>query len=386
MADYVNPPLEADADALENGAYNYLRERVSGGWEPADGNLDVWLIQAFALIAAQVAEVASDVPASIFRYYGAKIANVPPLDATLATTTVKVTALPDDPGRTGSYRMDAGTTVAFPDPSGGLVAFEVAADVEIPVGATVATGVPITAVEAGASGTGLAGEALQLDPLDWVQAIETEAATAGGQDAEPDSVYLARLVEELRLLAPRPILPQDFAVLAKRVNGVARATALDGYNPADATTGNARMVTVALADAAGHAVPQTVKDQVRALLEGQREIGFLVPVIDPTYTTVTVDFTVKVYPDFIGTEVVERVKAAVAALLSPASWGNPAYGDQLQWINDTKVRYLEVAQAVNNVEGVHYIDTLTVNGGGADVTLTGAAPLPQAGAITGAAI
>jgi hypothetical protein len=62
----------------------------------------------------------------------------------------------------------------------------------------------------------------------------------------------------------------------------------------------------------------------------------------------------------------------------------PPYGDQAAWINDTKVRYLEVAQVINDQEGVNYIINLTVNGGTVDVALTGTAPLAKPGVITGA--
>jgi uncharacterized phage protein gp47/JayE len=66
--------------------------------------------------------------------------------------------------------------------------------------------------------------------------VTLDAPTAGGVDAESDADYLDRLHELLTLLAPRPILPNDFAVLARTVAGVGRATAIDLYNP---TTGKA---------------------------------------------------------------------------------------------------------------------------------------------------
>lgn len=49
------------------------------------------------------------------------------------------------------------------------------------------------------------------------------------------------------------------------------------------------------------------------------------------------------------------------------------------------VRYLEVAEVLNRVDGVDYISTLTVNGGTANITLTGVAPLTLAGTVTGTA-
>ena len=43
--------------------------------------------------------------------------------------------------------------------------------------------------------------------------------------------YINRLTAELQLLAPRPILPADFAALATSVTGVFRAMAIGGLNP-----------------------------------------------------------------------------------------------------------------------------------------------------------
>jgi hypothetical protein len=68
----------------------------------------------------------------------------------------------------------------------------------------------------------------------------------------------------------------------------------------------------------------------------------------------------------------------------------PPYGDTSgrSWINDTTVRYLELAQVINDTDGVHYITALQLakHGNalaGADVVMTGVAPLPQPGTIVG---
>lgn len=380
MAEYVNPPIEVDPTSLEQQAYDYLAAQIPG-WEPAAGNLDVWLIQAFAQVAAQVAEVASDVPLAIFRYYGANVAGIPPRDAAPAVGTVTVTAV-DQSG----YVVRAGDTIAVESPTGELVAFEFTQDWEIPSGEQSVSGVPVVAVEPGAHTSGLSGTAVLLDPVDWIDSVTFDAPTTGGADAEPDEEYLDRLVEELRLLTPRPILPRDFETLARRVPGVGRVTALDGYNPADGSTGNARMITLAVTNDAGLPVSETTKAQLRALMEAEREVTFIVHVIDPTYTTVDVDFRVAVWPDFDPATVVENATAAVAEYLNPATWGQPNYGDTQRWVHKSDIPSVEVAHVILGVEGVRHIESLELNGQAwGSVSLPGAAPLPQVGDITGEA-
>jgi hypothetical protein len=58
------------------------------------------------------------------------------------------------------------------------------------------------------------------------------AISTGGVDAESDDDYLDRFRTNAQLLAPRAILPSDFASLLQSVPGIDRALALDGYIPA----------------------------------------------------------------------------------------------------------------------------------------------------------
>ena len=127
-------------------------------------------------------------------------------------------------------------------------------------------------------------------------------------------------------------------------------------------------------------------EEVDALLQSLREVNFLVFVTGPSYTEIAVNFTVHPYPDYEAADVVARAEQAVADYLSPANFGQVPYGEAPTWLNDTKVRYLEVAEAINRVQGVWYIGTLTINGGTADVALVANGGLPEPGAITGAAI
>jgi hypothetical protein len=283
------------------------------------------------------------------------------------------------------YTVEAGALVAVSPPASiDSYAFEVVDGFTLTPGQTVQEDVTIRAVEAGAEASGLTGDVQVLDPLDFIESVTLDGPTSGGQDAEDADAYLDRLSDLLTLLTPRPILPQDFAILAQReVAGVARATSIDLYKYDTGTPDTPRCVTVVGVDADGQALSPEVKAEVDALLQSMREVNFLVYVGDPSYTAMAVDVDVSAYPGYQAADVEARVQAALLSSLSPASWGLPPYGDTSgrSWINTTSVRYLEVAEVVNEVEGVHYIKTMSIGVAGgsmgtADVAMSGVAPLP----------
>lgn len=385
MAEYIDPPITTEPDDLAEEAFAYLEDAIPG-WLPAPGNLDTWLVEANAQLAGELMDVASAVPTSIFRYYGETVLGLPPNEAQSATGITTWTA-----NDAAGYTIEAGTLVGIAAAGDDLVPFEVQSQTIIPPGATQAVGVIVVAVDPGTDANGLTAAPEIIDPLDWVASIVltgSPAATTGGVDEESDADYLDRLSELLTLLAPRPILPNDFAVMARTVAGVGRATAIDLYNPGPPVATNVpRCVTVVVVGDDGNPVSATVKANVDALLQSEREVNFLVFVIDPTYTTIDVAFTFTVYPGYTPATVEAAAEAAVTDYLSPENFGRPPYGDDPgAWIADTKVRYLEVAEVINRVEGVWYVATLTVNGGTVDVALVGPGPLPRPGTVDGTVV
>ena len=114
-------------------------------------------------------------------------------------------------------------------------------------------------------------------------------------------------------------------------------------------------------------------------------VNFVIPIADPTYTGIDVQVEVTALP---GSDKVALQSAIVASLqdfLDPSRWGVPM-ADLTEWVNDTKVRYLEVANIVNNVRGVNYIVNMTtaIHNGSPNVTdiqMPGDVALPTAGSI-----
>lgn len=379
----IYAPLPLDADEVAERFLTRLSELIPG-WTPADGDVETHLADCFAQEIADLGLQISDVTRAIFRAWGPLI-GVPPVEATAAQADTTWTAV-DDAG----YTIQAGTLVGARVAGDELVAFSVDVDVVIPPGqtSTAPGAVRVTAVEPGAAASGLTGTMELIDALPWVQGdvVTIEGATYGGQDAELDDAYLDRLSREAELISPRPILADDFGILAARIPGVASAVGIDGYDPNTDTYGNERMVAVAARDALGQPVGAGVKAAITAYFDTVREAGFLVHVIDPTYTTIDVAFTAVARPGHDPAAVEAAALEAVASYLDPARWGTPDSGDLASsggWWSVGHVRLFEVATVLNLVDGLDYITSLTINGGTADVALTGAAPLPQPGSITG---
>lgn len=150
-----------------------------------------------------------------------------------------------------------------------------------------------------------------------------------------------------------------------------------------AATGAERMIAVCAIDTAGVTVGDLVQTEIAATLEALREVNFRVHVLDPTSNSIDIAFTAVCYDAYEPADVQTRALAAITAFLSPADWGQPRYGDERDWELIDVVRYLEVAEALQRVDGLDYITSLTVNGAGANVTMVGAVPLPAAGTVTG---
>lgn len=548
---YLTFPISTDPEELVQAAISYIQDKFPG-WRPNDGNIDTILIEAISHSAADLRYLASAVPDTIFRYYGNSLVMIQPVGASPAQTTTTWTAI-DNSG----YTIPAGTQVGIRNSLGEIIPFVTIGDVTIPPGSvsTAAGEVPIVALVEGEAGSGLGGVGAAVELIDllaWVNTVVATGMTTGGIDAETDDAYLDRLRTELSILTPRPILPHDFSILARRIAGVWRATTVDGYNPfhniltanqasietdasgwatdtnvtiaqsatqvlsgtfslrlrsvaagdmaarttptnqaglavvpgdhivgiasfragatgrnvrvdlewrdsggtllsrtngatvADLTTGWVqasvtgiapslaafvtlrayvvgttaanedhfvdqasirrgsttdwvpggtaatnveRMVTVFVHDEIGNALSNTVKTAVQVFLDAMREVNFVVNVLDPTYTSIDVTYIVHPRTDAPSTLIAD-INTAIAAYLNPATWGMSLDGDVHEWENVDTVRYLELAQVINAVQGVDYIVSLDFGrtGGTIDKTdkkLAGPAGLPVPGTQSG---
>jgi hypothetical protein len=392
---YIEYPIDSNASDLLDEAYANLKSK-SPNWVENDGNLDTWILQITASEASGLYILAQDVPDTIFKWYGANLMALPPLDATPAMVGSTWTMV-DNAG----YLIPAGTQVSIRDSVGVEHAFTTGTDIVVPAGstATSAGAVTLTSVETGSSVSGLGGagaHATMIDTLSFVSSIVLTGATAGGQDAELSSDYNNRLARKLQRLSQRPVLAFDFTLAALDVAGVWRAVALDGFNPAGGGTfGNERMVGIAAVDQNGTPVSGTIRTNLQTYLDGLRETNFVVTAFDPTVTSIDVTFNVKCLVGYTSAVVQANAVAAVQAYLNPAHWGqDPTITDATaasqSWVETTVVYYNKILNVLDQAEGVDRVITMTMaihSGalGTADINLPGHATLTTPGTINGTA-
>jgi uncharacterized phage protein gp47/JayE len=364
LADPIIPdPIAVDPEDLFNNVFVAYMQSQIPGWEPADGSLDVWLGLAFSQIAAQLGELAQDVDTSVFRWYGANIAGLPPVDAVAATSTVTITAVD-----TAGYTIAAGTNLAVAASDGTLFGFELSEDAVIAAASSSVAGVGIVAQEAGEAANALSGPVQMVDSLAYVATVTLDADTAGGSDAEEDADYLERLVAEERLRSVAPILARDFAQLSKRVLEVERTAYLDGYNTADGTSANALMVTLVPVQADGSNVSPAGKTAVAGQFAEDGDtpalVGFVVNVADPHRTAVDVAFTATARDGFDPADVAAQGVAAIESYFDPSLWGQPQTGELRLFEVVPKVTLGALYSVLYAVEGIQVVTGLAITSGG----------------------
>ena len=258
---YIDIPIVTDADVLVQQSIASIASSIPG-WVPREGNLEVLLLEQFAAMASEAANVASDVPSSIFQYFGGLIGITPNtgVQNQLYTTWTLIANAP-----TGGYQIPAGTVVGL-FYAGASYQFQLVQNLTIAAGTSTATNVLVEAVTAGTayniqsiSAINAIGYYLQMGTQDPnVSSVvitatpSTNSALVAGTDPETTDAFLNRLTAELQLLAPRPITPSDYALFAQNVSGIYRAQSFDGFNSLTNLLGaaNANFTTAATSGSA----------------------------------------------------------------------------------------------------------------------------------------
>jgi hypothetical protein len=385
---YLPPSVEQNQDAIAEQVFDALAARAPG-WQSHDGNLDTWMIEAWAEVGAEIRSLAANVPASIFMTYGQNVLGISPIIAVAADGTATFTAQ-DDQG----YTLDSGTQFALKRSGNDLVAFATVNPQTIEPGQTTVDA-DFVAVETGADANGLSGQGEMLDPITWVADIEVTDATTDGVDEETAEDYLDRLSLLMRMVALRPVLPQDFAILALQVPGVGRAVAMNTYDFPTKTWGVARTITLILTDDNGEPLTPVIKQQVADMLEALREVNWVIYVVDATYDTVDVAFDVVAFAgqdaDTVQQGCVDRVTQFLSPAnyrlgeLSPAIAGGevinpPESGDP---VRRQSIHMNDIVALLDYAAGVDWVVSVQINGTAGDFDLPDANALPQPGAITG---
>lgn len=364
---YVDLSLyDADEQDLVDRALA-AAQLVMPDWVPREGNTEVVLIEALALLVGEVVYAINRMPATVLQgllvLYGIQRDT-----GVRATGRVEFT-LSDSFGHTvpGGTRIRA--TVESTGQEVDLITME-----PLEVLASSTTGqVDVQAVDPGDDVNGLAvGTVLEMvDAVAYVNRVEVVTAVTGGRGAEADEQLYDRGASLLSRLVSTLVLPSHFTAAALEDPSVGRATTVDMYDPGQAGNPGDHQghVSIAVASEAGAVLSGGVKTAVQASLAAKAHAGLSLHIVDPTITAVAVAATVTSTLNDPAT-VQANVEAAIEAYLNPLTWpwGGTVYRNEL-------------IALVDRVPGVGRVVALTLDAGTADVALAGVAPLADAGAI-----
>ncbi len=355
----------ADPDALRERSLDI--SEADTGHRPQPGHPMWHQADAFSEFAAQTERMVPSVAREITRYLGRTILDLYTEEGSAAEGETTWTL----EGVVAGDLIEAGTQLAS-----GQVVLEVTETVVL-TAAQAAAVVPVAALEAGSAGSGLTGPLTLLRSLPFVQTVSLNGQTFNGRDPEEPEIFDDRVARGFAHIG-RPTKPEDFAALVRDAIPTAyRVLALDLYVPG--TVGEVeRAVTLVPVDIAGQSIPQGERDLAAAEIALEREPNWIVSIIAPTYTDVTVTVAVSVWPGADPADVQTRVQVAVARALDPGEWGQPPATSRIpEWHDEPIVRRNELIAACDNVDDVRSVIDLTINGGTADVMLAGPAPLPR---------
>jgi hypothetical protein len=383
---YIDVPIEFDETALFNQAVVRIQESFPE-YDPNIPSLTNITLRSCATMMAVGCEVASTVPFSIFKAF-LNWAGQPSLEAVAATVIVRFTAI-DDVGHVVPALTPLGMSSQSVQQG---VGFQTLNDAQIPPGQTFVDTLAVATV-AGSRGNNL-NTVFRVDGLGFITNVSlspSNNSSDGGQDAELDTEFATRGAQELETWTETPILGRDFALLARKINGVYRCGYVDNYNPADGTYDNDKMVALCPIDAQGDDVTQIQSQQVKALMESLREINFVCNMMTTTVTSIDVDVTCHIGDSSINAlmQAEGDVTNAVNAFLDKSSWGKSVTqtGEVPVWTSTPVVRYSKVMTVVESVPEVDWAENLTigVTGSGVmdvvDITMPGVFALPSAGTV-----
>lgn len=332
-------------------------------WTPREGNVEVVLLDAMALIISELIYATNRIPTavrdSILTLLG--VTRDPGAPATVDVTF----NLADTTGHT----IPTGTRVRL-DTQGTSWVFALDVDAVAVPGENTATAAA-TATIVGSTPNGVAS-GTALAPVDqpfYVDSAVTATTVASGRDPEDQAAFEARALQVLALLSQVLVTADQFTAAALTNPAVQRALTIETYDGAGGPPyTDSGHVTVVVRGPSGN-VSSPDKAALAADLQGRVVAGVIVHVIDPTITSVAVTASVAIRTGFVEADVLAAVEAALGDYLSPSTW---------PW--EGVVRRNELISLIDGVAGVDYVASLTVPA--SDLTLSGDGPLANAGTLT----
>lgn len=384
MGLYIDADLITDETTVTEALLTAMADRINAAldlaedeeWEPQEGSPETSFSEAVGVVLATAMSLVQDQERNDFAAFGRLILSTDRDTAEQAQTTGRWLF-----GTGGAHFIPDGSEVVIDTAAGDPVAFATVGDTAV-VDAT-EVDILMVAVEPGAIGNGLTGSVREWAPIPQAVGVTLLGLSSEGADEEERDAYLERVVRRARRMKIVPVITDDYADTAIDHPSVARAVAvrlLDADAPTDPPDSPGH-VTVYVADEAGGDLSEETRLEVRDSMRGEdRPLAVTVHVLNPTRTDVTIALDVRLAADADEAATVAAVQDAIAAAFGPARYGldETAAGRWRAPRTDAErtINAYDVAAAVDDIPGVAKIEAVTVNGG-ASVTLTGWAPLPN---------
>jgi hypothetical protein len=370
---FIDIPIEVSAETLADDAVDNLQETWDG-WAPAEGDAEVILIESIAPLAESAARAASVVPSAIFRAYGTKLLNVVYIEGTPASTTITIQLVDTD-----VHQVDEASEFEIDG-----VAFATREDISNAAGDSVIAGVEVFATEDGTIHNGLTGVTTSpISAMAFVESFTVDAPTTGGVDPQDDLDYQSDLSQQLQLQAKTLVTARDYELWALSYPDIAGAYAENL---------GARQIRVTVRDANGNPVSPLTKVALGVDYANFQVANNTNTIADPTYTTISITYTVVALPGYATADLEARIDAMLSEFLSPATWGRPRFGDPgstVGWINDSVVYKNVIIDQIADVEGVRRVVDVAIAGdngaatAAGDWTMVGTVALPRPGVSAG---
>jgi len=228
---------------------------------------------------------------------------------------------------------------------------------------------PVVTADSGGAGNAItAGMAVDLlDAIPYVASAQVTTGLTGGADAESDAAYVDRATAVLARVTSSLVLPSHFVAYLLQDPRVARATAIDLYEPGGTIGADLGSLTT-YTYGRGAQLSATVREELRAAMQAICSAMVTVYVEEADIVTQDVEVTVQALPGYSTPDVSAAVTAAITAWMSPEAW---------TWGRD--ILPTEIIDVVADVAGVDYVTSVTTPAG--NVTLTDD-QLAAAGTIT----
>lgn len=333
-------------------------------WIPREGNIEVLLLESLAMEVAESVFTLNRLPAGIVEVL-LRLFDIERDNGSAPVMTLQFTMI-DTLGHT----IPVGTQARLTLP-GGLLPVVFTTDTELTItagsdtGTVTATGDRFTDE---ANGITVGTDLELLDAIISVSLVEISALTTGGTNPETDDDYFTRAVARFSRLNDTLVLPDHFEAYALEDPRFHLAFAIDNWDSVSGTPGSdGGHITVAVY---GNDAFNTSdeKNELEAAMEAIALANLDIHIIDPTIDTQDVTTTVQALPGFDAATVTASITTALEDYLDPMTW---------DW--GGTVRRFELIALIDRVEGVDYVSTMTTPA--ADVTLTGNAPLVDAGTL-----